>query len=435
MRHKWSAIVGLTLWISIAASAATNSTTVEQGLIVRDSLGKKNLATLCSSLGCNVVRSLGDPQAQVFLVVPVGVSLETLLQSLLAEPSVVDAEVDQLISLESPALSFIPQGLFDNTPVDYYGANVWNGYVNQPAALIVNVAETQNTYNVSGSDIVAMIDTGLDPTHPALAPVVLLGYDFTRNRKGANEKADLDHSTAAVLDGGGNELPLYVTPWLAAVLTPAGAAALDNPKYADFGHGTMTAGIVHMVAPTAEILPLKAFSADGTGYLSNIIRAVYYAVGQHSKVLSMSFSVYSYSTEFANAISHVNSKGLICVASSGNDGEEIYVYPASLPQVMGVASTSDTDTRSTFSNYGSQVVWVAAPGENIVSTYPYDTYSSSSGTSFSAPFVSGTAALLLSVNPKINQSAAAAAIANAVDVGQDLNNGRLDIYQAVGSLE
>ncbi len=430
MRRTSSVVFAFAMLISMALSASA----MEQGIIVRDSEGEPNLNSLCSSLGCNIVRNLGDPEKQVFLVIPIGVNLETLLTNLQAQSTVVDAEIDQLITLESPDLSIIPEGLFDTTPVTYYGAPVWDGYVNQPANVIVNTLETHSDFNVSGSGIVAMIDTGLDPKHPALAPVVLTGYDFTRNRSGANEKADLDHSTAAVLDSGGEGLPIYITPWLAAVLTPAGAAALDNPKYADFGHGTMTAGIVHMIAPTAKILPLKAFGSDGTGSLSNIVRAVYYAAGQHSKVISMSFSVYGYSAELANAINYVNSKGLICVASSGNDGQEIYIYPASLPVVMGVASTSDTDTRSTFSNYGSQVVWVAAPGENIVSTYPYATYSASSGTSFSAPFVSGTAALLLNINSKLNQAEAAAAIAHAVNVGQDLNHGRLDIYQAVGSI-
>jgi len=237
-----------------------------------------------------------------------------------------------------------------------------------------------------------------------------------------------------VLDSGGYKIPLYVTPWLAAVVTPAGAAALSNPQYADFGHGTMTAGIVHMVAPTARILPLKAFSSDGAGYLSDIVRAIYFAAGQHSNVISMSFSFYSYSTELANAVKYVSSKGLICVASAGNDGQQISVYPASLPNVMGIASTSDTDQQSTFSNYGAQVVWVAAPGENIVSTYPYNTYSSSSGTSFSAPFVSGTAALLVNVNRNMNQSTASAAIAHAKYISPNLNHGRLDTYQAVGSV-
>jgi subtilisin family serine protease len=429
MKHRFF-IYSLGLWMVAALSANAQ----QQGLIVRDSQGESSLTRLCSSLGCNVVRGLGDPQQQVFLVVPVGVSLNTLLQSLQGQANIVDAEIDQLVSLESPALSLIPAGLFDTTLVDYYGASLWEGYVNQPANVIVRTAQTQLEFDVSGSDIVAMIDTGLDPDHPALAPVVLTGYDFTRNKKGADEKGDLDHSTAAVLDSGGDKIPLYVTPWLAAVLTPAGAAALDNPEYADFGHGTMTAGIVHMVAPTAKILPLKAFSADGTGYLSNIVRAVYYAAGQHSKVLSMSFNFDSYSTEMANAINYVSGRGLICVASAGNDAEEIEVYPASLPNVMGVAATTDTDTQSTYTNYGPQVVWVAAPGDNIVSTYPYDTYSASSGTSFSAPFVSGTAALLLNVNSKEDQSTAAAAIAHAVYISPNLNHGRLDTYQAVGSV-
>ena len=164
------------------------------------------------------------------------------------------------------------------------------------------------------------------------------------------------------------------------------------------------------------------------------LRAIYYATAAHSKVISMSFSFNSASTEMSDAIDYADSQGLICVASAGNNGEEIMVYPASLSHVMGVASTSDSDTLSSFSNYGPQVVWVAAPGENIVTTYPYDNYASSSGTSFSAPFVSGTAALLANVNPSVTPTAAANAIANAKYISSDLNHGRLDTYLAVGSL-
>jgi len=420
--------------IMLVMTFALSAGAQQQGIIARDSQGGTDLTALCSNLGCNVIRGLGDPQQQVFLVVPAGISPATLLQRLQSQAQIVDAEIDQLVTLESPDLTFIPSGLSDTTPVNYFGVNVWDGYVNQPANQIIRTLQTQSQFNVSGSGVVATIDTGIDPKHPALAPVALTGYDFTRNRKGADEKADLDHSTAAVLDGGGVEIPQYVNAWLAAVLTVAGAQALGVPQYANFGHGTMTAGLVHMVAPTAKILPLKAFSADGTGYLSNIVRAVYFAAGNKANVISMSFNFYNDSTELANAINYVANRGLICVASSGNDGEKIQVYPASLSNVMGVASTSNSDTRSAFSNYGSQVVWVAAPGENIVSTFPYDTYGSSSGTSFSAPMVSGTVALLLNKNRKLNQSAAAAAIAHAVQIGQDLNNGRLDTYQAVGSL-
>jgi thermitase len=77
-------------------------------------------------------------------------------------------------------------------------------------------------------------------------------------------------------------------------------------------------------------------------------------------------------------------------------------------------------------------VWIAAPGEGVVSTYPYGTYSAGWGTSFSAPLVSGTAALLVQVSPNVNQQSAAAAIANAVPLSTaGMGNGRLDVYQAV----
>ncbi len=119
---------------------------------------------------------------------------------------------------------------------------------------------------------------------------------------------------------------------------------------------------------------------------------------------------------------------------AGNDGEPVEVYPASLKHVMGVASTSNSDVLSSFSNYGSQVVWVGAPGENIVSTYPYGAYASSSGTSFSTPFVSGTAALLANVEASINQAGATKAIGHAKYISPQLNRGVLDVYRAVESI-
>jgi subtilisin family serine protease len=431
MRTRWIIVALLLAGIAVTPVAGAQ----QPRLIVRDTLGAAHLTVLCPILGCKLLQGIGDPKGQVFQVVSTGlVGIDKLLQLLQIQLGIVDVELDQLVSLVTPTLSFIPDALADNTLVSYYGSPVWHGYIHQPANLIVRTADTQSHFHLSGAGVVAMIDTGLDPQHPALAPVVLPGYDFTRNSAGADEKADLDHSTAAVLDGNPGGTPLYVDPWLAAVVSNSAAAALSNPKYAAFGHGTMTAGIVHMVAPTAKILPLKAFSSDGTGYASDILRAIYFATAQGSKVISMSFSLSSSSSEMASAVNYAATQGVICVASAGNDGRKIMVYPASLNNVMGVASTSDTDTQSSFSNYGSQVVWVAAPGENIISTYPYGTYASSSGTSFSAPFVSGTAALLVGVNPNINSSAAANAIGNAKYLSPDLNHGRLDTYLAVGAL-
>jgi len=112
------------------------------------------------------------------------------------------------------------------------------------------------------------------------------------------------------------------------------------------------------------------------------------------------------------------------------------VYPAGLTNVMGVASTNDQDQRSTFSNYGDQIVWVAAPGEAIVTTYPFGTYAAGWGTSFSAPMVSGTVDLIRQANPSASEMQAALAVAQAqflLDFG--MGNGRIDMYRALASVD
>ncbi|MGA6983987.1 MAG: S8 family serine peptidase [Candidatus Sulfotelmatobacter sp.] len=411
------------------ASAATTASA--QGIIVRDTLGLPGLNGTCLLLNCKVSANLGDPSGQLFLItVDSNTNLIVFLNSVLSHLGVVDAEIDQPLSLIEVTAGPVPESLLDQTPVPYFGAPVWDGYANQPAAAIVEVQRAQSSFNATGAGTVAMIDTGVDTQHPALVPVLVPGYNFINNTASGEETGSLNQSSAALLDGGG---PTYLNGTTVAMVNQSTAALLDQPGNADFGHGTMTAGIVHLVAPTANIMPLVAFSPDGTGYLSNVIRATYYAVQHGSKVISMSFSFSSYSGEMANAITYANKKGVICVASAGNDGANVTVYPAGLEHVMGVASTSDYNTRSTFSNYGSDV-WVAAPGEGIISTYPYGTYSAGWGTSFSAPFVSGAAALLVSISPSLNQQSAAAALAHAQYISSSgMGNGVLNVDAAMSS--
>jgi len=148
----------------------------------------------------------------------------------------------------------------------------------------------------------------------------------------------------------------------------------------------------------------------------------------------MSFDLQSNSDELTKALDFANQRNVICSASVGNDGTREIVYPAALQNdVMGVASTSNLDQRSTFSDFGDAIVWVAAPGEAIISTYPFGTYGAGWGTSFSAPFVAGAAALLLDQKPGINESQAAAAVAHAVPIGPNMGNGRLDLIQALAA--
>jgi subtilisin family serine protease len=413
----------------ILLAATIPSAVAQQQLIVRDTLGLSGIKVTCLLLNCKVGQNLGDPSGQLFLIsINNSANLLPFLTGLLNSVGVVDVELNQQVSLISATAGPVPESLFNQTPLPYFTAPVWDGYATQPAAQIIRVQEAQNTFHVTGAGIVAMIDTGIDTQHPAFASVLVPGYNFITNTANGDETGTVNHSTAAVLDGGG---PVPMNSSSIAFLNQATGALLNQSGNSGFGHGTMTAGIVHLVAPTAQIMPLKAFGSNGTGNLSDIIRAIYYATQHDSKVISMSFDFTSSSKELTSAIKYANSKGVICVASAGNDGVNEVVYPAGVAHVMGVASTTDYDTRSSFSSYGSDV-WVDAPGEGIVTTYPYGTYSAGWGTSFSAPFVSGTAALLVQVSPSVTQKTAAAAIAHSAYIASPgMGNGRLDVYQAV----
>lgn len=411
----------LLLACMIAPTAAQAQTRV----IVRDSLGLLSLKSTCLLLGCTVQWGLGDPNGQVFLVtIPSTLSLTSFLNSLKLQLGIVDVEVD--IKLHTAQSGSAPPALTDQDPINYYGQTVMDGYVNQPATQMIRMLYAQQNWKITGSGIVAVIDTGVDTTHPVLQPVLLAGYDFTRNKGGADEKADVTQSTAAVLDGD----IAWVSQSTAAVLDQSTAAVLDQSQYAAFGHGTMTAGLVHVVAPTAKILPLKAFGPDGSGYTSDIIRAIYYAWRSNANVLSMSFSLPSSSAELTAAINNALKYNEVPVAAVGNSGIQTTTYPAGNTGVIGVASTTNFDAISNFSNWGS-MVWMGAPGEGVVSTYPYGTYAAGWGTSFSVPLVSGSVALLINAHSGINESAAANALSHAVYDGSQLGHGRLDVYQAV----
>jgi len=397
--------------------------------IVRDSLGQSALQTTCLLLNCRVIESVDGSLGQVFLVAaPPNIPLTVFLQELVSQLGIVDAEPDLLLHVMQSLTA--PSGLYDTTPVNYFGGSVWDGYANQPAVQIINLQAAQNSFHVAGTGVVAVIDTGVDPTHPVLQNVLVQGRDFTRNQDGGSELADVNQSSMAVVD---NTFIAQLNQSSMAVVDQYEASTFSQSQYAAFGHGTMVSGIIHLVAPTAQIMPLKAFHADGTGNLSDVLRAIYYATQNQANVLNMSFDFSSYSRELDNALNYANRNGVIAVASVGNDGQQVTVYPAGLSSVMGVASTSNSDTLSSFSNYGQPPVWVGAPGEGIITVYPYGTYAAGWGTSFSAPFVSGTAALMRSGSPGLNQQSAAQAISNAVYISPALGYGRLDVYQAVAS--
>jgi subtilisin family serine protease len=425
--------------LALMLTAGSRPAAAQNRYIVRTSRGLNSVLGLCLSAGCQVQGALDGPIGQTYLVTSTGNLVSNLLngtlnliETLLGIQSI---EPDRLLALPQVPLNNIPAALTDNLPVNYYGTVVIHGYVAQPATQIIRLSDAQQGFNLSGTGIVAVIDTGVDTNHPVLVPVLLPGYDFTRNQPGASEFLDVPQlQDPTTTQGSQAEQPVMVQQSSAAILDQSSAAILDSGSYSDFGHGTMTTGLVHLAAPRAQILPLKAFSANGTGYLSNIVAALYYAVQHNANVVNMSFDVSTSSAALNQAISYANQNGLILVAAAGNESTSAAVYPAALnSNVMGIASTSDADQLSSFSNYGSTDVWIASPGENVVSTYPGGTYASASGTSFSSPMVAGIAALMLQAQPALSQSGASKAFSHAIQLTPNLNHGRLDAYQAVSA--
>src|SRR2546428_4771774 len=212
--------------------------------------------------------------------------------------------------------------LRNRTLVPFYGSPVLSSYVNQPAVVLSGSAEAHQFF-ATGAGIVAVIDTGVDPNHPVLKASLVPGFDFTRNLPGMpSEFADLGQSTASILDQStasilDQQTIVVLNQSTASILDQSTASILDTRQVPrTFGHGTMVAGIVHLVAPTAKIMPLKAFHADGQGYTSDIIRAIYYATWKGAKVLNMSFSSPTASQEMKRALDvATNWGGLVAVAS------------------------------------------------------------------------------------------------------------------------
>jgi subtilisin family serine protease len=232
---------------------------------------------------------------------------------------------------------------------------------------------------------VAVIDTGVDATHPDLAGQVLPEYDVINRTTLA---------TATDPNGHGTHV--------------AGTIA------ADAGNGIGISGI----APDAKILPIRVLGANGSGYMSDAATGITYAADHGATVINMSLGSASKVTAVTNAIAYARSKGVTVVAAAGNDRQSgsPTSYPGADQGVIAVAATDSNDVVASYSNAGSYVD-VAAPGSNILSTTG-GTYQSWNGTSMASPHVAAIAALLEAYNPRLTPDEVEAAIeGSAVDLG------------------
>ena len=319
----------------------------------------------------------------------------------------------------------------------YYGSEVWNSYLHQPSANLIEVNTAISTFG-AGSGTVAVIDTGVDTNHAGLRGALVPGYDFTRNRPDTvSELFDVSPEVAAVLQQSTVEIldSSLIVPILAQstveILDQSTVEILDGQGLpGDFGHGTMVAGLIHLVAPQAKIMPLKAFNSNGTAELVDVVSAIYYAVDHGANVINMSFGYSTPSTVLANAIAYAQNHNVIMVSSSGNQGRQALVFPAGYGLVEGVGSTSLIDQRSTFSNWG-QTTDTSAPGEGLITFFPGNHYAAVWGTSFSTALVSGAAALARGIDPVLKPLSFQNALKQGVLVDLGMGPSRLDLVPSL----
>jgi subtilisin family serine protease len=413
-----------------------------------------NVQNVVTQHGLTVVKDLYDGTNCVMLVSSVSADVAGTETEVESDLRVVGFEPEQrailpeLTGLTQPTLTQSTTSILDTLPgrtlVSFFGSTVPSNYTTQTATSIIRLGDARTATHLTGTGLVAIIDTGADLNHPALSAVLVPGYDFTRDILGASELADLDptvaaqlqQSTTSILDAQNtlvlNSAVAILNQSTTSILDQSTTSILDS-SLAEFGHGTMTAGIVHLVAPTANIMPLKAFRADGSSNLSDIIRAIYYAADHGANIISMSFSMPQSSPGLQAAIQYALSKNVATVASSGNDGAKTLVYPASYGGVQGIGSSTNTDLRSTFSNYGSGVVTFAAPGEGVITTYPGSNYAAGWGTSFSTPMFAGAASLVLQARPTAKPGDITNALSKTKQIS-DMGYGRIDLYQSLTNL-
>jgi subtilisin family serine protease len=418
------------------------------------SVSPTNAQSVISGHGLTVIKELYDGPVCVYLVSSASSDATQVETEVESDLRVGSFEPDQIASL--PELSGLTQAnltqsntsILDTLPgrtlVSFFGSTVPSNYTTQTATGIIRLNDARTATHLTGGGVVAIIDTGADPNHPALLPALVAGYDFTRETASFSEFNDLDPTLAATLQQSNTSIldaqNLLILNSFTVILAQSNTSILDQSNtsildstYPDFGHGTMVAGIVHLIAPTAKIMPLKAFHADGTSNLSDIIRAIYYAADHGVNVLSMSFSMQQSSPALQAAIQYALGKNVTLVAASGNDGLKTLVYPASYNGVEGIGSTSNADVRSTFSNYGSGVTMFAAPGEGVITTFPGGGYAAAWGTSFSTPMVAGAASLVMQARPAAKPGDVINALSKAKQLS-DMGYGRIDLYQALTNL-
>ena len=283
---------------------------------------------------------------------------------------------------------------------------------------------------------VAVIDTGIDYTHPDLAPNYAGGKDYIHPL--------LDANGQPVLDANGQQIPT------------------DTPMD-DYSHGSHVAGIIAAamnnltgtpgaeegvvgVAPKARLLAYKVCDLNGVCNDLAIQKAIDRAIVDGARVINMSLGETTYSASLDAAVQRASNAGVVVVGGAGNNNNQVLFYPAALPNVISVAAFDEDHRRASFSTYSKTWVDLSAPGNYVLSTVPMSRcsgtaqvpgdvgcYDWKSGTSMAAPYVAGAAAMVWSRSDVHSKTDVVEALLGGAD-GQGVDLVRLDSWTIHGGL-
>jgi subtilisin family serine protease len=261
----------------------------------------------------------------------------------------------------------------------------------------VRMPRAWNITRGSGTTVVAVVDTGVQASHPDLVGQLVPGRDVLNN---------------------------------------------DRKPSDDNGHGTAVAGVIAATAANGigvaggcmkcRVMPIKALDADGTGYWSVAAQGIIWAANHGADVINLSFGGPTGGSTLHDAIAYARSKGALVIASAGNNNSASAFYPGAYDNVLGVAASNEMDLRYSWSNYSTSWVDLAAPGCTYT-TIKTSAYHSFCGTSAAAPLLSSVAALVRARRPGWTDTRVEALLRDSAVATpyQFTRRGRIDAYAAV----
>ena len=363
------------------------------------------------------------------LNIPPGSSEDKWIKRLERDSGVLSASLNPVVMSPTGVLARATVGFPDGNPSP---GSDRTKYLSQPELFeLLNLNDAQLRSRGAGV-VVAVIDTGIDRTHPDLA-----AHLWIDNRERGEVPNDaLDNDQDGLIDD--------ARGWDFVDNDNDPTEVPGDPTKSVSGHGTFIAGLVALIAPDVRIMPIRAFGPDGMSNAFTVAASIKYAVDHGADVINLSFGSPRSSSVVKRAIKYARQNGAILVAAMGNedlDTDDNPEYPAVLKNVVGVAAIDPASHKADFSNFGTKV-GVDALGVKLISTFPGVSggdYAMWSGTSFAAPLAASEAALILSRERRQNTISTIESTAVKIDdLNRDfsgkLGSGRIDPVTALDSL-